>query len=141
MSHFIFNLKSKIMSRPNLITSEAKLPLHAHGKPIGRQKFLEMVVENFRQRNIYFIFFIKFKCVMNRLNLIKSEAKLPLHAQGKPIGRRKFLKIVLENFCQRNIYFILNFKSKSVMNRPNLITSEAKLPLHAHGSRSGDENF
>ena len=76
--------------------------------------------------------------------MIKSRtlANLPLHdVHGKPIGRQKFIKMVVEKFQLRNIYIIFNFKSKSVMNRPNLIMSEAKLPLHAHGKLIGRQKF
>ena len=53
-----------------------------------------------------------------KITSLRAYAKLLPHAYGKPIGRQKFLKMVVENFRQRKIYLIFDSKSKSAMNRP-----------------------
>ena len=112
--------------RSDEITSVCEASSTCIWEAVWEQKFLKIVVENFRQRNKYLIF----NCERSEVLKSRAYAKLLPHAYGKPIGRQKFLKLVVENFCQRNFYFIFNFKFKSVMNRfdpvrPDLVRQDA----------------
>ena len=50
--------------------------------------------------------------------LILSACEASSTCIWEGVREQKFLKMVVENFRQRNLYFIFNFKFKSAMNRP-----------------------